>query len=271
MEHRPLGRAGFDVPVVGMGTWRTFDVTAPAEVAARRAVVDVALREGATFFDSSPMYGAAEHVLGAALDGRRDDALVATKVWTQDPAQGERQIANALGYFGGWVDLYQIHNLVAWRTWLPLLERLRDSGQVRAIGATHYAASAFPELRAVMETRRIAAIQIPYNPLQREVEREILPLAEELGLGVVVMRPFAEHALMRRPPAPESLAPLRSFGVTTWAQALLKWALSDPRCSVAIPATTNPAHIAENAAAGDSPWLGPEERAYVQRLAESAA
>lgn len=269
MEHRALGRAGFEVPVIGMGTWRTFDVTAPTVVADRRVVVDVALRKGANLFDSSPMYGAAERVLGAALAGWRDRALVATKVWTQDQAQGERQIADALGFFGGWVDLYQIHNLVAWRTWLPVLERLRDAGQVRAIGATHYAASAFPELRAVMETGRITAIQIPYNPLEREVEREILPLAEARGLGVVVMRPFAEHALLRRPPTPNALAPLRPFGVTTWAQALLKWVLSDPRCSVAIPATTNPAHLAENAAAGNPPWLGPDERAYVQRLAES--
>ena len=249
MEHRQLGRAGFEVPVVGMGTWRTFDVTAPAAVDARRKVVDVALRNGTSFFDSSPMYGAAERVLGAALDGRRDRALVATKVWTADPAQGERQIADAMGYFGGRVDLYQIHNLVAWSVWLPVLERLRDAGQVRAIGATHYAASALPDLRTVMETGRIAAIQIPYNPLEREVEREILPMAEALGLGVVVMRPF---------------------GVTTWAQALLKWVLSDPRCSVAIPATTSQAHVAENAAAGNPPWLGPEERAYVQHLAEAA-
>ena len=270
MERRTLGQAGFDVPVVGMGTWRTFDVTAPAAAAGRRTVVDAALRDGTNLFDSSPMYGAAERVLGAALAGRRDRALVATKVWTQDPAQGERQIADALGFFGNMVDLYQIHNLVAWRTWLPMRERRRDSRQVRAIGVTHYAASAFPELREVMETGRIAAIQIPYNPLEREVEREILPLAEALGLGVVVMRPFAEHALMRRSPAPDALAPLRPFGVTTWAQALLKWVLSDTRCSVAIPATTNPAHIAENAAAGNPPWLGPQERAYVQRLAEAA-
>lgn len=270
MQHRPLGRAGFDVPVVGMGTWRTFNVTAPAAIDARCTVVDAALRDGVSFFDSSPMYGAAERVLGAALDGRRDRALVATKVWTSDTAQGERQIANALGYFGGRVDLYQIHNLVAWSTWLPVLERLRDGGQVRAIGATHYAASSFPELRVVMETGRIAAIQVPYNPLEREVEREILPLADALGLGVVVMRPFAEDALMRRPPPPDALAPLHAFGVTTWAQALLKWVLSDPRCSVAIPATTSQAHVAENAAAGNPPWLGPDERAYVQRLAEAA-
>ena len=262
-----LGRASFDVPVVGMGTWRTFDVASPREEAARRDIVAEALRVGATFLDSSPMYGEAERVLGAALHGRRDQTLVATKVWAQAVPEGRRQIERALGYFGGFVDLYQIHNLVSWREYLPILEGLRDQGTVRAIGATHYSASAFGELRRVMETGRIAAIQIPYNPVQREVEREILPLAADLGLGVVVMRPFAEGALMRRQPSAQELAPLRPFGVTSWGQALLKWILSDTRCHVAIPATSQPGRMTENAAAGEPPWLGPEERALVQRLA----
>jgi diketogulonate reductase-like aldo/keto reductase len=162
-------------------------------------------------------------VLGAALQGRREQALVATKVWAQAVPEGRRQIERALGYFGGHVDLYQVHNLVSWREYLPILEGLRDQGTVRAIGATHYQAGAFGELRRLMETGRIAAIQIPYNPLQCEVEREILPLAADLELGVVVMRPFAESALLRRPPSAGELAPLRAFGVATWAQALLKW------------------------------------------------
>lgn len=119
-----------------------------------------------------------------------------------------------------------------------------------------------------IETGRIAAIQIPYNPLERAVEREILPLAAERGLGVVVMRPFGEGALMRRPPADEQLAPQLPFGVTTWAQALLKWILSDPHCQIAIPATSRPERMVENAAAGDPPWFGAEERALVTRLAE---
>ncbi len=118
-----------------------------------------------------------------------------------------------------------------------------------------------------MKTRRITAIQIPYNPLQREVEDEILPLAADFGLGVVVMRPFAEGGLMRRIPSEAELAPLKPFGVTTWAQALLKWILSDPRCHVAIPATSHPGRVTENAAAGDPPWFGEEERAFVARLA----
>jgi aryl-alcohol dehydrogenase-like predicted oxidoreductase len=270
MERRILGRAGLEVPTVGMGTWRTFDVRGVAAEHNARAVVDAALAAGANFFDSSPMYGQAERVLGAALQGRREAALIATKVWTDSPAEGRAQAERALGFFGGRIDLYQVHNLVRWRDQLALLERLRDEGRVATIGATHYSPAAFGELRQVMETGRIMAIQVPYNPLERDVERAILPLAADLGLGVVVMRPFGEGGLMRRPPPDTALAPLRPFGVTTWAQALLKWVLSDPRCHVAIPATSRPERMAENAAAGDPPWFGAGERALVARLAEHA-
>ena len=267
MEHRLLGKAGFQVPVVGLGTWRTFDVRGAATEKRADEVVNTAFSVGSNFFDSSPMYGEAERVLGAALQGRRDSALVATKVWTQSEREARVQVEHALAYFGGYIDLYQIHNLVAWQERLTLLERLRDAGQVRAIGATHYSSMAFPELRQVMLTGRIAAIQIPYNPLQREVESEILPLAADLGLGVVVMRPFGEGELMHHIPSHNDLLPLSPFGVSTWGQVLLKWVLSDLRCHVAIPATSVPGHVIENAAAGEQPWFGPDERKYVARLA----
>lgn len=270
MEKRPLGNSGLEVPVVGMGTWRTFDVRGRAAEANARAVVDHALAAGVTFFDSSPMYGQAERVLGDALAGRRETAIVATKVWARSVREGQDQIARALRFFGGRVDLYQIHNLLSWRDHLPVLEALKAAGQVTAIGATHYSASAFSELAEVMKTGRISAIQIPYNPRQREVERVILPLAADLGLGVVVMRPFGEGSLMRRIPSEAELKPLAAFGVGSWAQALLKWVLSDPRCHVAIPATSKPGRMDENAAAGDPPWFGPDERAYVAQLATRA-
>jgi aryl-alcohol dehydrogenase-like predicted oxidoreductase len=250
-----------------MGTWSTFDVAGESAESGRRKVVDAAIAGGATFFDSSPMYGEAERVLGRAVEDRRDPVQIATKVWSRDPEGVRRQIDAALAYFGGRVDLYQIHNLVGWREHLPTLERLRDQGTVGAIGATHYSRSAFGELAEVMRTGRITAIQIPYNPWEREVETEILPLAEELGLGVVVMRPFAQRGLIRRTPPPEALAPLGELGVETWTQALLKWILSDRRCHVSIPATSSPAHMEEDAAAGEPPWLGPEERDLVSRLA----
>jgi aryl-alcohol dehydrogenase-like predicted oxidoreductase len=200
MEKRLLGKSGLEVPVVGMGTWRTFDVSGQKAEENARAIVDQALAAGANFFDSSPMYGQAERVLGQALQGRREAAMIATKVWARALSEGRSQIERALSFFGGHVELYQIHNLAAWREHLPVLERLKEAGQITAIGATHYSASAFGELAEVMKTGRITAIQIPYNPVEREVERVILPLAADLGLGVVVMRPFGEGSLMRRIP-----------------------------------------------------------------------
>src|SRR5213078_30043 len=122
----------------------------------------------------------------------------------------------------------------------------------------------FGELARLMADRRVDAVQVPYNPRERRVEREVLPLAEELGIGVLVMRPFAEGALTRRAP---SEADLRALGVETWAEALLKWVLSDERCTCAIPATSKPERAGENAAAGEPPWLDPEQRDYVARLA----
>ncbi len=268
VETRPLGHSGLVVPAIGLGTWRTFDVRGPRAEANARAVVDQALAAGARFFDSSPMDGQAERVLGLGLGARRPQALVATKVWASTLREGRAQAQQALAFYGGRVDLYQIHNLLNWREQLNMLEELKEAGQVAAIGATHYSPGAFGELRAVMQTGRVSAIQIPYNPREREVERDLLPLAAELGLGVVVMRPFGEGDLFRRPPADAALRPLAPFGVRTWAQALLKWGLSDPRCHVAIPATSRPERVSENAAAGAPPWFGPEERAYVARLAE---
>ncbi len=266
MERRAFGRSGLEVPAIGVGTWQVFDLL-PRDQQLVDGLVTEALAAGADLFDTSPMYGRAERALGEALRGRREQATVATKVWTSSPSQARRQIEAALGYFEGRVELYQIHNLVAWREHLPVLEGLRDDGRVGVVGATHYHPSALGELETVMRTGRVGAVQIPYNPLERDVERRILPLADESGIGIVVMRPFGEGSLMRRPPPERDLEPLRPFGVTTWAQALLKWILSDRRCHVAIPATSRPGRPRENALAGEPPWLGPEERDLVARLA----
>ena len=268
METRRLGAAGLDVPVIGMGTWKTLDVRGTAAETHARDVIDAALDRGITLFDSSPMYGESERVLGAALAESRDRALVATKIWTRSVETGREQAHRALWLFRGRVDLYQVHNLVGWREHLVTLEALKEDGSVRAIGATHYNSAAFGELEEVMESGRIAAIEVPYNPQERDVERTILPLAEDLGLGVVVMRPFGEGSLMRRHPSPVDLRPLAEFGVRTWPQALLKWILSDHRCHAAIPATSNLEPLEDNAAAGVPPWFGAGERAYVARLVE---
>ena len=269
METRAFGNTSLRVPVVGMGTWQTFDLKGRAGETKARQVVDAALTAGANLFDTSPMYGESERVLADALSGRRSSAIVATKIWTPSAETGEAQAARALEWYGGSIDIYQVHNLVAWQDQMTLLERLKSEGRVRVVAATHYNPSAFEKLSAAIRTGRVEAIQIPFNPLEREVEREILPLAADRGLGVIVMRPFGQGRLVRRAPAASALAPLRPFGVDTWPQALLKWILSDPRCHVAIPATSRPARMTENARAGDPPWFGREERDLVARLASN--
>jgi aryl-alcohol dehydrogenase-like predicted oxidoreductase len=264
---RPFGNTSLTVPVIGMGTWRTFDVRGAADEEVRARIVDAALEQGSTLFDTSPMYREAERVLAGALTGRRDRAIVATKVWTESLDEGRRQIDRALEWYGGYVDIYQIHNLVAWRKHLPVLEALRDEGRIGIIGATHYRHEAYPELRTVMETGRIQQIQIPYNARDQVAAREILPLAADLGLGVLVMRPLGEGALVRTSPPAARLEPLSRCGITTWAQALLKWIVSDPRVHCAIPATSRIERVRENAAAGDEPLLDPDTRAYIASLA----
>ncbi|HEY7401057.1 MAG TPA: aldo/keto reductase [Actinomycetota bacterium] len=265
MERRAFGSTGLEIPVIGLGTWSVFDV-APDGEAVASAVVGEAFVGGTRLVDSSPMYGRAEAVLGRALGERRTEAFVATKIWARTADEGRAQLRRQLAFYGGRIDVEQVHNLVAWREQLEWLERHRDAGEIGVLGATHYQHRAFDDLATVMRSGRIGAIQVPWNPIQREAGREILPLAADLGLGVIAMRPFAEGELLPGP-APAELAPLSPFGVETWAQALLKWCLSDPRVHVAIPATRDPSHAAGNAAAGTPPWFGPEELALVERLA----
>jgi aryl-alcohol dehydrogenase-like predicted oxidoreductase len=238
MERRRLGRTGLEVPVIGLGTWQTFDVGPEREPAAEE-VVEAVWQSGTRLFDSSPMYGRAE-------------AVVATKIWTSSLEEARRQFEDQLRFFGGRIELEQVHNLVGWREHLKWLEEERAAGRIGFLGATHYSAGAFAELEQVMRSGRIDAIQIPYNPLEREATRRILPLAAELDLGVIAMRPLGGGALARRFDAGE----------------LLKWTLGDERVHVAIPATSSVAHAGTNTRAGGPPWPGPQER---DRLVDRAA
>ena len=256
MEERRLG------PVVGLGTWNTFG----GDEKLAGDVVGAALDSGARVFDSSPMYGGAERSLGQALAGRRDEAVVATKIWSRAVEDGKRHFEQQLEWFGR-IEVEQVHNLVSWREHLAWLEEERSAGRIGRLGVTHYDAGAFDELEAALRTDRFQTLQVPLNPHERECEERLLPLAAELGVAVIVMRPLGEGGLLRRSPSAAELEPLRELGVETWPQALLKWALSDERVDVVIPATRNPEHARENAAAGEPPWLGPDERRLVEQLA----
>jgi diketogulonate reductase-like aldo/keto reductase len=253
MEQRRLG------PVVGLGTWNTFG----GDTETARTVVDAALGAGYRVFDSSPMYGGAEASLGAALEPRRTEAVVATKIWTGDVDEGRQQYADQVEWFGR-VEIEQIHNLVAWKEQAEWLEREREEGRIDRLGVTHYSPGAFDELARALRTRRVDVVQLPLNPRERECERELLPLAADLGVAVIVMRPLGEGALVRRT-APAEV--LEQLGVETWPQALLKWALSDERVDLVIPATRSAEHAQANAAAGSPPWFDSEQRKLVERFA----
>jgi aryl-alcohol dehydrogenase-like predicted oxidoreductase len=256
MERRELGRIGIQFPVIGMGTWRTFDTTEN-----RRPLVTAAIDAGIDLFDSSPMYGRAEDTLARAIEGRRERVMIATKVWTDDEDEGRRQAERALGLFGH-IDIYQVHNLVNVREQLALLEGLKEQGKVRAVGASHYQESAFDELMDLMSSGRIDMVQVPYNPLRRAAERKLLPLAESLGLGVLVMSPLQHGVLDHRPTADQ----LKELGVATWAQAILKWIASDRRVATVLTATQRVERVAENACAGEAPFFSDDQRNLVVRI-----
>ena len=266
MDTRPLGRSGLGVPAIGMGTWSTFDVRGERDEARCADVVARAVKRGTTLFDTSPMYGEAERVLAGAIAPIRDRVLIADKVWTPSSREGRQQIQRALDWYGT-IDVYQIHNLVAWREHLPVLEEQRAQGKVRLVGATHYQHSAMRDLMKVMETGRVQVVQIPYNAADRYVERDVLPLAQQLGIGVLVMQPLGTGSLVRKTPPAKSLQPLARFGVRTWAQALLKWIVSDERVHAVLPATSNPEHAEENAEAGKPPLFDAGARELTARLA----
>jgi diketogulonate reductase-like aldo/keto reductase len=255
VDERRLG------PVVGLGTWSTFD----SDETLATAVAGAALEAGIRVFDSSPMYHGAERALGAALGPRRGDAVAATKIWARSVEEGRAQFRDQLAWFGR-VEIEQIHNLVLWGDQLEWLERERDAGTIDRLGVTHYSPSAFAELAEALQTRRFDTVQLPYNPWEREAERELLPLAAELGLAVIAMRPLGGTGNIARRRTPDR-AELDRLGVQTWAQALLKWALSDERVDLVIPATSRPERTAENAAAGEPPFFGAAEREEVERLA----
>jgi aryl-alcohol dehydrogenase-like predicted oxidoreductase len=263
VERRPLGATGLVAPVIGVGTWQTYDVRDPGAI---QPVTDAALEHGATFFDSSPMYGAAEQTLARTLGGRRDGVLVATKVWAGTAREGREQIRRALGWYGGRVDVYQIHNLEAWETHLPYLEELRAAGRIGAIGITHYSASQFGRMADIVASGRVDVIQVPYNPRERDVERELLPLAARQRLGVILMRPLGQGGLARTSPPPAEPAFLGDYGLRPWAQALLNWGVSDPRVTVSIPATRRVEHALDNFGVGDARRFDDAARARVSDL-----
>jgi aryl-alcohol dehydrogenase-like predicted oxidoreductase len=240
--------------VIGCGTWLGFDVGGrPTELLQRGEVLDALLEAGGRVVDSSPMYGSAERVVGELLraDRSRDKAFVATKVWTSGKQAGIEQMERSMALLArDRIDLMQVHNLEDWRTHLPTLRDWKAMGRITYIGVTHYKESGHDELERVMRSEPLDFVQLNYSVSSRAAENRLLPLAAERGLAVLVNLPFGGGKLLgslRPQPLPAWAA---DIGCTSWNQILLKFVLSHPAVTCAIPGTSSPQHMRDNALAG---------------------
>ncbi len=251
---RAIPSSGELLPVIGMGTAWSFDVgSGEAERAPLVEILGDFAQPAGRLIDTSPMYGNAERVIGelSAELGIGGRMFLATKVWTEGREAGIRQMEESMRLLGSQrLDLIQVHNLVDWRTHLATLREWKQADRVRYIGITHYRSDAFPALEQVMLTEPLDFVQLNYSIATRDAEKRLLPLAAERGIGVIVNRPFEDGALFRRVrgrPLPDWAA---EIGCASWAQIFLKYIVSHPAVSCAIPSTSKPEHLRDNLAAG---------------------
>jgi len=263
---RPIPSTGEMLPAVGLGSWITFNVG--DDPVARDACTEVMrnfVETGGRMIDSSPMYGSSQDTIGdglrkAALTGR---VFAADKVWISSAAQGREQIERSRRKWQvNRFDLLEVHNLLDWQEHLPTLFAMKAAGQLRYVGVTTSEGRRHRDLEQIMRSQPLDFVQITYNPVDREVEERILPLARDRGIAVIVNRPFRQgallHALARRPLPAWSA----DIDCTSWAQFVLKFIVSHPAITCAIPATTSIAHVRENmsAASGRLPDAAMRQR-----------
>jgi len=246
--------SGEELPAIGIGTWQSFDVRAdPAARAPLREVLGLFSQAGGRVLDSSPMYGAAEAVVGdlSAELALREKLFMATKVWTRGRAEGIRQMESSFRRMRvERMDLFQIHNLVDVATHTMTLQGWKAKQRIRYMGITHYTASAYAEVERWLKTGHYDFLQINYSLGERDAEQRLLPLAQEKNVAVIANRPFAEGALFGRVKG-KPLPPWASeLGIGSWAQYFLKWIVSHPAVTCAIPGTGRPEHMRDNVAAG---------------------
>jgi len=266
---RPIPATGEKLPPVGLGTWLTFDVTSAADRAARGEVMRAFFESGGRLVDSSPMYGASEETIGAALPPNGKSMFSATKVWTVGSLAGRRQLDNSyrlckLQRF----DLLQVHNFLHWEAHLATLKRMKAEGRVRYIGVTTSHGRRHDLGEKIMREEPIDFIQFTYNLNDREAEERLLPVAQERKIAVIVNRPFDGGSLFgakTRKPLPGWA---KEIDCSSWAEAFLKWIVAHPAVTCAIPATSQVAHVRENTRALKGPLPDPALR---KRIAEDYA
>jgi diketogulonate reductase-like aldo/keto reductase len=251
---RPIPSSGELLPVVGLGTYQSFDVgTDAGEREPVRQVLRLFAQQGGTVVDSSPMYGPSESIVGdlAAELGLIGKLFMATKVWTSGRDAGIAQMEESMRRMQvERMDLMQIHNLLDWKTHLATLKQWKAAGRVRYIGITHYHAGAYNDLERLMKTGDYDSVQFNYSIAEREAEQRILPLAQQAGIAVIVNRPFAQASLFSRVRGKTVPEWAGEFDCQSWAQFFLKYILGHPAVTCVIPATAKPQHLADNMMAG---------------------
>jgi aryl-alcohol dehydrogenase-like predicted oxidoreductase len=254
MMKRPIPRSGEMLPVIGVGTWQTFDVGANApERAELKEVLRLLVEAGGSVIDSSPMYGRAEGVVGdlGAETGLREKLFLATKVWTSGRESGIRQMETSLRLMRVQrMDLMQVHNLQDVAVHAKTLREWKDAGRIRYAGITHYHDGAYSDLERLVKTREWDFVQFNYSMAEREAEQRLLPLCAESGVAVIVNRPFSQASLFPRVKGRELPAWAADFDCASWAQFFLKYILSHPAVTCVIPGTRRTAHLRDNVQAG---------------------
>ncbi|KRS18079.1 aldo/keto reductase [Roseovarius indicus] len=261
---RTIPSTGARVPAVGLGSWITFNVgTDPVLLDACAEVIAAFVDEGGGMIDSSPMYGSSQATIGYGLEKLNDTNTVfpTDKVWTNNADMGPEQIAQSRAAWGiGRFDLLQVHNLVAWEAHLETLFAMKEEGRLSHVGLTTSHGRRHDLLERLMRDHPVDTVQLTYNLADREAEDRLLPLAREKGIAVIANRPYRRGTLPQRlqgQPLPDVA---RDLEVDTWPQLLLKFILSHPALTVAIPATTQVAHVRENKAAARGPMPDAEMR-----------
>ena len=270
MITRPIPSTGEAMPVIGLGTSQTFDVGGGAARQPLREVLRLLLESGGRIIDTSPMYGRAEAVTGdlVAELGVRPRVFLATKVWTGEREAGVAQMRRSAELLQSEViDLIQIHNLLDWRTHLATLRAMKARGQIRYIGITHYTTGSLPELARILAAEPgIDFVQCAYSLGTRAAETELLPVAAERGVAVIVNRPFEDGALFRRVRGRQLPDWAGEFDCATWAQLFLKYIIAEPAVTCAIPATANPAHMQDDLLAGTGRLPDARQRQQIRQL-----
>lgn len=272
MNRRKILSSGELLPVVGVGTWRTFDVGGkPEDRAPVAEVLRLLFEAGGSVIDTSPMYGSAEAVVGSLLaaSGSRSKAFIATKVWTNGRDNGIAQMQASMRLLRtDRIDLMQVHNLVDWRAHLPTLQAWKADGRIRYLGITHYTQSAHDELERVMRAEKWDFVQLNYALDDRAVEQRLLPLAAERGIAVIVNQPFGGGGLLRKLSSRKLPDWAAEIGVTSWAQLLLKFVLANRAVTCVIPGTGKPEHMKDNLQAGFGTY---PDAALLKRMAAEIA